>query len=625
MSVPLLGGEGLTKYCSWGAWYKDGHVSVPYVRKIATNGRRFAKLARFECGDTAELVRQFLEEYQVKLGHAYLLDTALGAYEGWGANNNGDAHYEQDLLLDSDDRGYRSFQKHAHVFRGHRNSDPSLSIGKVVLAAYNKDMKRVELIEELDCSRGGDILDQWESNGSLATSMGMKVAFDICSICNNRAPTVHQYCEHLKTAMGRTLDDGRHVHNRNPNPRFFDQSHVGKPADKIAGTMEKIAHVSFAGLEVPEVVPSAVYGILRNHLDEPVKVASESVPLTVIQEFAEAEASIPSSLIEDLATHPLHKVASTLVWLGIVPKPEEWQQLVLCSQGHSKLASDLRSRGVCFDPDMDCDAEIEEGDSVFGSIEHFDHRVGMKLASVIPQRSLLPFFLRPRMKAAEQVCHHEDCGRWGPDATPGTVHRHPYKEDLCCAARCAVSEDMKVAAEVRPPEKVRKGDPSIPATMAALGVSYGLMRAIQAGQKDAILASKEGLGINPIVSALLMAAGFAAALRMGSKAVSSVARPKVASLLDDEEFKEVIARPRWSKSASPKGLGQWVAETPNSVKHVVLPFGSGYMSSAYFRAKQMQGSPTNSAENLVADHPLAAGVGATGAVALARRVLKRKP
>ena len=709
MAIPLLprGDEGLTKYCSWDGWYQDGRVQVPHVRKIATNGRRFAKEAKFKCGDTDELVRQFIEEYQVKLGHTYLLDTALGAYEAWGSNNNGDAFREVDLMVDSDDHGYRSFKKHAHVFRHHQNSDPAKAVGKVVLAAYNRDMKRVEVIEELNDVLAGDLLQKWANEGSLPTSMGCKVAHDVCSICGNRAPSARVYCEHAKYAMNRVWEDGRKVCVWNPNPKFFDQSHVIIPAEKIAGTMMKVASandVDIDGVEEPACVPSAIAGELRNVIEiseETQKVASqaeEPAEISEVQAFAEADPTLPLEVLESLASFPLHKVASTLTYLGIVPKPEEWQYLVLSSQGHDKLAAAYHEQGVCFDPDVEV-PELTPDSEDFINSSYASTEVAKKLAGWVEQRSVYPEFLGPRIekRAANEIIdkHVRDFDEqenrksskrmaWSvgggaalgagvgamlpgngkrvagalagglTGALAGTVPalyfglrstQNKLDEKSRILARARREQELgnpfteetsrriisKTAAEVVPPEKIRKGDPSIPATMAALGVSYGLMRAIQGSNKETLEGLKGKLGTSPVISALLIAAGVAAALRLGSSHMNDDAekkpeagvKVKLSSLLGGGMYGSCITTPWGGKTAAGKGLGSWVAETPESIKSVVLPFGLGYMSSAYYRAKQMQGQPTSGVQNVVAEHPLATGVGAVGAVAAVRRALKR--
>jgi hypothetical protein len=88
--------------------------------------------------------------------------------------------------------------------------------------------------------------------------MACKVAYDVCSYCGNKAPTVDDYCRGtyqggmckaggLKDNIGALVevDGGLHqLHADNPHPSFFDISHVIRPADRIAyvtGVLEKAA------------------------------------------------------------------------------------------------------------------------------------------------------------------------------------------------------------------------------------------------------------------------------------------------------------------------------------------------------------------------------------------------
>jgi len=68
--------------------------------------------------------------------------------------------------------------------------------------------------------------------------------------------------------------------------------------------------------------------------------------------------------------------------------------------------------------------------------------------------------------------------------------------------------------------------------------------------------------------------------------------------------------------------GVW-KETPTAVKTVLLPFTAGYAASAYQRSKQMQGKPTSSFENVVADHPLLSGMAAFAGVAKGRQLYRK--
>lgn len=990
---------GLVKVCSWEPFYKDGLTQVPYVRKLATNRLNskeqvFAKIAKLQSKDTADLVQAFLDSYPVKVGHTYFLDTALGAFEGWGANSNGDAFLEEDLLLDSEDHGYKSFRKHAHVFRHHQNKDPLASIGRVVLASYNHKMRRVELIEEVDNTKAADLLQKWDDEGSLGTSMGCfpdpttpiwtihdgwkpiseikagdmvwsgeanpqrvsypmvrkydgdvyevrfvgrrrpieataehpfrvvrrakvwtdklsnglpkramdvqesaaeyvradglnvgdylvqpipfvergdfggctrdwarlagyylaegfghlsndgkqvypwfivnkddeaaweiphlveqiapgttvtitphqqsekainiqvfsdkigrtlrgwcgrtssdkrvasflleapkwwqleflgaylngdgcfsgekifastkseglahdilmlfarvgmlggvqeihhqpsavvakptteyqvrvgaathftamastcakvrvvettksssnspkiltswailtpitairkrrhvgpvynfavegddsyvacgvavhncKVAFDICMVCQNRAKTAAEYCKHAKYEMNHVYADGSRACVRNPNPRFFDQSHVIVPADKIAGAMLKVASYtgqSVEGFEMPKVIPSALVGQALAMEEAVDKAAMEKTarPIEIregqifwspeqleAQKVAASDPEFPLSLLEDLAKYPLQKVASTLAQLAIVPSPREWQYLALCHAGQEKLAQELHQAGECFDPDPRINADPEDVDMMLVDPAAMDGEIAVKLAEWIPLRSAEPMFLAPRLSIARG------------ELVGGEKHASALREGVGLWMRM----HDKLAAAVVPPEKIRKENPRLGEIFLALAASYGMARAAGGKMYGArILADLErSTGLNPALAAALLAIGATGAIGLADKAVSpnQITRTK-----------EAAGGP-WVGGPSQSGGGfwNWIRETPEPITSVVLPFSAGYMSSAWYRAKQMRGEPTNSVQNVIADHPLASGVGATGALALIRRALRRKP
>lgn len=619
---------GLVKVCSWDPFYKDGLTQVPHVRKLATdrlNSKEgvFAKIAKLQSKDTAELVQAFLDSYPVKLGHTYFLDTALGAYEGWGANNNGDAFLEEDLLLESEDHGYKSFRKHAHVFRHHQNKDPLASIGKIVLATYNHAMRRVELIEEVDNLKAADLLQKWDDEGSLGTSMGCKVAFDVCMVCQNRAKTAAEYCKHAKYEMNHVYADGSRACVRNPNPRFFDQSHVIVPADKIAGAMLKVA--SYAGektasIDLPRVIPSALVAQALAMEEAVEKAAMEKTasarPIEIregrvfwspeqieAQKVAATDPEFPLSLLEDLSRYPLQKVASTLAQLSIVPSPREWQYLALCHAGQEKLAQELHKSGECFEPDPRITAEPSDIDMMLVDPAAMDGAIAVKLANWIPLRSAEPMFLAPRLSVVRG------------ELVAGEKHASELREGIDVWMQLR----EKVAAEVVDPSKIRKENPRLGEIFLALAASYGAARAAGGKQYAArILGDLErSTGMNPALAAALMAIGVTGVLGVAARAVTpnQITREKAA------------AGTPWvgGPSASGGGFWKWIRETPEPITSVVLPFSAGYMSSAWYRAKQMRGEPTTSVQNVVADHPLASGIGATGALALIRRALRRKP
>lgn len=197
----------------------------------------------------------------------YVLVNAMGAGEIWGSNINGDFFQESQLVhtppqweglsvtdmrdtarrwvTSKDSYGYPTFYA-AHPFKHHVNKDPSRAFGSVELAVWNPKMKRVELVVFLDrerCKRfdAYDIIEKIEAGGFPDVSMGCKVPFDVCSICQHESKTPKDYCDHARSMMNKILPDGRKVFVYNPRPRFFDISFVFIGADKTAKVMAKLA------------------------------------------------------------------------------------------------------------------------------------------------------------------------------------------------------------------------------------------------------------------------------------------------------------------------------------------------------------------------------------------------
>lgn len=627
---------GMIKLCSWGAFSPD---MEPYVELLPTDGRgtrtRFTKKAfqRLRSKHAADMAQKFAEEVQPKPNSTYMLTTALGAYDHWGANKNGDAFREdEDLLVnkEGDDRGYRSFRKHANVFQHHQNKDPNRAMGKIVVASFNPVMHRVELIEELDNFKAAAHIRKWHEEGSLPTSMGCKVAFDVCSVCGNRAKSAAVYCEHAKYAMKRTLMDGQKVCVFNPNPCFFDHSHVSVPADRIAGVMEKVASVSFAGVDLPwaemekeGVLLSAVHGEfvfrseesddsatptvavktasmgssteLSNRLVEEAFGSDELSDLAheVIKVATDREPELPLEILEKLAEYPLETATASMMQLGILPNPREWQFLALCHSGQSKVAHDLHDARVCFQPRWADGEEAGTGDLEFLASWNVNPELVEKLGEYIPSRSFRPEFLSRRLTEAREL--------------------------------------VKTARPVEQPWDVRETSPGLVQTMVALAASYGILRMISGEDLNLRNGLRSLTGMHPAVAGALLAAGVTAGLVTADRMMTPSEREighlgtytKLSCLLDAEDEGEIE---KLADSKAPMGAKDWLKKTPEGVKKVVLPLGAfsaGFLGSSYIRAKQLRGQQTGSIESAIAEHPLLTGIGAVAAYGLARKGLKR--
>jgi hypothetical protein len=197
---------------------------------------------------------------------------AIGATEDYGPNRNGDG-FTRDCC-----RNYHhTFEKFARFYRDHANKNPAKSFGIVKASAYHEPMRRIELVVALNGSKeaadrnGGLIadkeLEKLANDKEIAVSMACKIPFDKCSACGNTAKTRAEYCDAieagghckaggLKHNIGRVLEDGHVLHADNPNPSFFDISHVFRPADRIAyvsGQLQKAASAHcVSGVELAE-------------------------------------------------------------------------------------------------------------------------------------------------------------------------------------------------------------------------------------------------------------------------------------------------------------------------------------------------------------------------------------
>ena len=211
-------------------------------------------------------------------GHTIILVNALGAFETYDDNRNGDGFPElpynvglaptcghaqcqtRDGWIAPGDvltQHYLSFEKRGHVFEHHINKDPTRALGSVLRAFWNARMHRVELLLRIVNNRKPELIQRINDGDFPAVSMGCHVRYDVCSVCGHRAPTRREYCEHLRMAM-RRIDPktGLRFCALNPCPSFFDISIVVRPADTTGYMLKKVAEAAYAvrGWELGEKV-----------------------------------------------------------------------------------------------------------------------------------------------------------------------------------------------------------------------------------------------------------------------------------------------------------------------------------------------------------------------------------
>lgn len=214
--------------------YQDSNENL--LKALEANGESLVQLLDTENGVKSAasdmISKETIEKYRPtdsKTAAIHLI--AMGDYENYGYNRNGDA-FPADALK----KYAHTFVTNGHMFREHRNKDPKKAIGTVKYAAYDPNgMHRVELIVHMDKEKAEEEFEMAKQGSDLNFSMSCKVPNDRCSVCGNCAKTISNYCDHLKHHMGQ-YDEGmkKYAFAYNDKPTFFDISRVANPADRIA-------------------------------------------------------------------------------------------------------------------------------------------------------------------------------------------------------------------------------------------------------------------------------------------------------------------------------------------------------------------------------------------------------
>jgi hypothetical protein len=236
----------------------------PTVQLVAFNDRRGGlTIEKRAFAEGSSPLYEFLKGVQPEAGCSFILVNALGAYEYYDDNRNGDGFPAQPFKVgqlascghaecskgmdgwvsepETLIHHYTSFEKFGGIYKHHVNKDPSKSLGYIQKAVWNSHMRRVELLLKIVNSRDPELAKRIGDGDFPAVSMGCHVRWDVCTICGHRAPTRAQYCEHARMSLRKVLPDGRKVAVLNPSPKFFDISFVFRPADPTGWMLKKVA------------------------------------------------------------------------------------------------------------------------------------------------------------------------------------------------------------------------------------------------------------------------------------------------------------------------------------------------------------------------------------------------
>lgn len=438
-----------------------------------------------------------------------------------------------------------------------------------------------------------------------------RLAFDVCSICGNKAKKRSDYCEHILRDKRKIYPDGRQPYMINYNPTFFDISIVRRRADKIAYVLEKVASQdttvsslnaqAFDELDslIPFAEPPQVFDIeedfektanvekkaadldklamIKRIQSEAVKVLNtgieEAMPL-----IESTEPDLPPALLDNMAKkHRLEDIMTTFTVNAIPMKPEEFTRIVIVKRGMPLDTFADVLKGV---KSAVADRDLKMGE--------YKDDIGKTLqAYLIARSSFLPAVisrlagaLRNRdalSKTAATLKLDVPTNYWelNPALTFGHAKNPPAYTNIESAvapgAHVIQRYDYSTLPVVRSPQELemerrrpKLREPMSPLTVGAiLGGLYAAYRSSSAVR--AVLDSPKNMAILMALVALIHK-------KMGAPTPTDMQQVKTAS---------------WGTAAA----------------KVAIPFVGAHFASAHYRNLYNNGVPLNSFERYIAENP----------------------
>lgn len=170
--------------------------------------------------------------------HPDALWIRVKAIEADAPNDNGDYFSREEIV-----KSYRTFEG-VPVFTNHENNKVENAKGKVVKAEWDDREGAVYCTMFIDRKANPHLCRAIEEGYVTDVSMGTQVDFSTCSVCEKKAFTADDYCDHVKTMKGRNVE-GKKVFEKNYGLKFIEISVVTDGACKDCTIREVIEPAEF--------------------------------------------------------------------------------------------------------------------------------------------------------------------------------------------------------------------------------------------------------------------------------------------------------------------------------------------------------------------------------------------
>jgi hypothetical protein len=137
-------------------------------------------------------------------------------------------------------------------YKDHQNDSVVKAVGILLDSVPNHKVKGIELLVAVDKAKDPMLVRGINQGYITDVSMGARVTYSICSICNKVAHNEFEYCSHIKNWKGQHYSGPetnwmpKLAYEDNRGVEFIELSWVTVGADSKAKYLEKIAHLNQA-------------------------------------------------------------------------------------------------------------------------------------------------------------------------------------------------------------------------------------------------------------------------------------------------------------------------------------------------------------------------------------------
>ena len=323
---------------------KDRNIARDHVIKTASvNMREAAKIGLQSLyADPKEVLEKYkdfdiVKEMQARKG-AKLLWVRARAIDADVVNANGDLFSKEELLKEQDIKGqkiptYKTFEG-VPIYTNHKNDDIEQAKGMVVYAEWDDKENCVYCTFFVDEEAYPDIARNIRTGVIHDVSMGASVEWGVCSICNNKAYTEKDYCEHLKKYKGKTHpESGKKAYEKNYGVKFIELSCVGDGAFEsceiqeiydVDDVLDAATNIEKKANEISANIILAHQGSpsdpsIRNEYENCLRVA-QNTAYTAVRLAQQAGTLVGGPLLAGAGANQNSTVGAILQALGIDPR-----------------------------------------------------------------------------------------------------------------------------------------------------------------------------------------------------------------------------------------------------------------------------------------------------------------